>query len=283
MAGRLQGKVAFISGIAKGQGRAHALRFAQEGADIIGFDVCAPMPGQGSSPSTEADLAFTVEQVEKLDRRVVAGVADSRDRASVQAVYERGLAELGRLDIVVANAGVTPAGSGSLDLSDDDWRGAIDIDLTGVFNTVAIPVPTLIEQGTGGSIIITSSSLGLKPFRGLPSYVAAKSGVIGLMRTMALELGEHSIRVNTVHPTAVGTDMLLNESIYRMYRPDLENPTKEDAMPAFKSIHALPVPYVDPSDITNAVLFLASDEARMVTGVTFPVDAGMIIKLPDVY
>lgn len=278
MAGRLDGKVALISGAARGQGRSHAVRFAEEGADIIAFDICSPVRAQASSAATADDLAETVAMVERLDRRIVWAEADVRDDAAVRAVLDRGVAELGRVDVVVANAGITPFGVASADLAEEDWQSVIDTNLTGVFNTVAPAAAQMVEQGGGGSIIMTSSSLAIRAVQGLSHYVAAKLGIVGIMRTMALELGEHSIRVNTVHPTAVGTEMLLNDANYRMFRPDLEAPTQEDALPAYRSLHVLPIPWVEAEDVTNAVLFLASDESRYVTGLTMTVDAGMTIK-----
>jgi SDR family mycofactocin-dependent oxidoreductase len=278
MAGRLEGKVAFISGAARGQGRSHAVRCAEEGADIIAFDICAPVHSQGSSAATEADLAETVAAVQKLDRRIVAEKIDARDGAAVQQFFDRAVAELGRVDVVVANAGITPTGVRSVDLPEEDWQAVIDTNLTGVFNTVKPAVSKMILDGHGGSVIMTSSSLSLRAVQNLSHYIAAKHAIVGLMRTMALELGEHSIRVNTVHPTAVGTDMLLNDANYQMFRPDLENPTQDDALPVYRSLHVLPIPWVEAIDVTNAVLFLASDESRYITGTTLAVDAGMTIK-----
>ncbi|WP_224400985.1 mycofactocin-coupled SDR family oxidoreductase [Pseudonocardia sp. ICBG1034] len=278
MAGRLAGKVALVSGAARGQGRAHTVRLAEEGADIVAFDVCAPLPAQGAPPATPEDLAATVKAVEATDRRILSARLDATDRPGVQALVDQAVAEFGRIDVVVANAGLTSSGTCSVDTTEEDWRSVIGTNLTGVFNTVTTAVPHMIAAGNGGSVIMTSSSVSLRAVQNLSSYIAAKHGLVGLMRSMALELGEHSIRVNTVHPTAVATDMLLNEQNYRMFRPDLTDPTHEDALPAYRSLHVLPIPYVEAADIAHAVAFLASDEARYITGTVLPVDAGMSIK-----
>jgi (+)-trans-carveol dehydrogenase len=274
MAGRVEGKVAFITGAARSQGRSHALRLAQEGADIIAVDICEPVPSiQLYPPATEEDLAETVRQVEALDRRIVAKKADVRDGAALKAALDDGVAELGRLDIVLANAGVFEI-QAALDLTDDAWREMIDINLTGVWNTCKVALPHLLEGGRGGSIVLTSSVAGLKGIPNTVHYTAAKHGVVGIMRTLANEFAPQSIRVNSVHPTSVDTVMIQNERTWGLFQPDNPNPTQESAAPVFQSINALPIPWVDPVDISNAVLFLVSDEARYITGVTLPVDAG---------
>jgi SDR family mycofactocin-dependent oxidoreductase len=274
MAGRVEGKVAFITGAARSQGRSHALRLAQEGADIIAVDIAGPVPSiQMYPPATEEDLAETVRQVEALDRRIVARKADVRDSGALKAALDEGVAELGRLDIVLANAGVFEI-QAALDLTDDAWREMIDINLTGVWNTCKVALPHLIEGGRGGSIVLTSSVAGLKGIPNTVHYSAAKHGVVGIMHTLANEFAPHSIRVNTVHPTSVDTVMIQNEKTWGLFDPDNPNPTKESATPTFHTINALPVPWVDSVDISNAILFLASDEARYITGVTLPVDAG---------
>jgi SDR family mycofactocin-dependent oxidoreductase len=280
MAGRVEGKVAFITGAARGQGRSHAVRLAEEGADIIAVDIAEDIdsvrrfyPG-----ATEADLAETVKQVEALDRRIVATKADVRDYGALKQALDDGVAELGHVDIVSANAGIFIFGEEAHLVTEGDWQDVIDINLTGVWHTAKAAVPHLIDQGTGGSIILTSSTAGLKGFQNVAQYTAAKHGVVGLMRTLALELAPHSIRVNSVHPTSVNTTMIQNEATWKLFLPDIQHPTMEQAAEAFTAINALPVPWVEPRDISNAVLFLASDEARYVTGVTLPVDAGFTIK-----
>jgi SDR family mycofactocin-dependent oxidoreductase len=276
MTGRLEGKVAFITGAARGQGRSHAVRMAEEGADIIAVDVCEEIESvkrfyRGTS---EADLAETVEAVEALDRRIVATKADVRNYAALKDALDDGVAQLGHVDIVSANAGIFHFGEPTHQVSDSDWADVLDINLTGVWHTAKAVIPHMIEQGTGGSIIITSSVAGLKGAANVAAYVASKHGVVGLMRTLALELAPHSVRVNTVHPTAVGTDMILNDGVYRLFLPGTESPTREQAAETFRALHPLPVAWVEPVDISNAVLFLASDESRFVTGTELKVDAG---------
>jgi (+)-trans-carveol dehydrogenase/(-)-trans-carveol dehydrogenase len=278
MAGRVAGKVAFITGAARGQGRSHAIRLAQEGADIIAVDICEDVTGIPYPGATEADLAETVKQVEALDRRIVAAKADVRDYAGLKAALDDGVAQLGRLDIVSANAGIGTSPHHAWEIDDATWQTMIDINLTGVWHTAKAAIPHLIEGGNGGAIILTSSAAGLQAYENIAHYVSAKHGVVGLMRTLALELAPYSIRVNSIHPTQVDTPMIQNEATYRLFRPDLDHPTRDDFAPASQSVNALPIPWVEPVDISNAVLFLASDEGRYVTGVTLPVDAGTIIK-----
>jgi len=277
MAGRVAGKVAFITGAARSQGRSHAIRLAQEGADIIAIDIAGPVGSVTAYPmATEADLAETVKEVEALDRRIVATKADVRDPQALKAALDDGVAQLGRLDIVCANAGIFQTVP-SLDLDNADWQETIDINLTGVWNTVKAALPHLIAN-KGGSIILTSSVAGLKPMPNAIHYGAAKHGVIGIMRTIAFEFAQYGIRANSVHPTGVDTIMVQNESIYALFDPANPHPTRESAEAIFTMGNALSVPWVDPVDISNAVLFLASDEARYITGVTLPVDAGAMLK-----
>ena len=277
MAGRVAGKVAFISGAARGQGQSHAVRLAEEGADIIAFDVNGPVDSQGAPPASAADLAETVKLVEAMDRRIIAGQVDARDLEAVTTFLDDGVAQLGRLDIVSANAGVQGNPGPVAELSAAEWQGVIDTNLTGVFNTVKPAIRHLIA-GRGGLIAITGSSIALRAQPGLGAYGSAKTGVIGLMRALALELGEHSIRVNSIHPTTVRTPMLINPINFKLFRPDLDNPTLEDVEPIYRTLNVLPVPYMEPVDVSNALLFLASDEARYITGVALPVDAGYSLK-----
>ncbi len=274
--GRVAGKVAFITGAARGQGRGHAVRLAEEGADIIAVDICRQVDTVPYPMATPEDLAETVKEVEALGRRIVAVEADVRDHDALKDAVDRGVAELGRLDIVVANAGISSMAP-TEEMSVRTWRDVIDINLTGVWLTAKVAIPHLKAAG-GGSIIITSSVAGLKAHPNVAHYVAAKHGVVGLMRSLALELAPYHIRVNSIHPTQVDTPMIMNEPTYRLFLPDMENPTREDFAPVSQAMHALPTPWVDPVDISNAVLFLASDEARYITGVTLPVDAGAVIK-----
>jgi (+)-trans-carveol dehydrogenase len=276
--GRVEGKVAFITGAARGQGRSHAIRLAEEGADIIAVDICGQIDSVPYPMATREDLDQTVKAVEALDRRIIATQADVRDGAALRAAVDDGVAQLGRLDIVSANAGIASTADGTATLSDRDWQDMIDVNLTGVWQTCKATVPHLLAGGRGGSIILTSSAAGLMAYPNIGHYVAAKHGVVGLMRTLALELAPHNIRVNSLHPTQVDTPMIMNETIFRLFMPDEENPTAAGFAPVSQEMNALPIPWVEPVDISNALLFLASDEARYITGVTLPIDAGAIIK-----
>lgn len=278
MNGRLEGKVALITGAARGQGRSHALRLAQEGADIIALDACEAQPHVPTAPATEADLAETVAQVEALDRRIIAHRADVRSQEQIDAVVSAGVADFGRLDIVSANAGIAMTPRLAHEMGDEEFVDMQDVNLVGVWRTAKSAIPHMIDAGNGGCIVLTSSEAGLKPYANAASYVAAKHGVVGLMRTLAVELAPHMIRVNSIHPTQVDTPMIMNETTMRLFRPDLEHPTRVDFAVASQSTNLLPIPWVDPVDISNALLFLASDEARYITGVPLPVDAGCFLK-----
>jgi SDR family mycofactocin-dependent oxidoreductase len=276
--GRVEGKVAFITGAARGQGRSHAVRLAREGADIIAVDICAPIDNVVYPPSTPADLAETADLVKGLDRRIVTAQVDVRDYDALKSAVDAGVEQLGRLDIVVANAGIGNAGNRLHKIPEDIWQDMIDVNLTGVWKSVKAAVPHVISGGRGGSIILTSSVGGMKALAHTGHYIAAKHGVVGLMRTFAVELGQHMIRVNSVHPTQVNTPMAMNDVTFRLFAPHKENPGPEDFAPMSQMMHTLPVPWVEPEDISNAVLFLASDESRYVTGVQLPVDAGALLK-----
>jgi len=273
--GLLDGKVAFVTGAARGQGRSHARRLAEEGADIIAIDACVTPDWLSYDLASEADLAQTVKEVEALDRRIVARRADVRDLGAVRAVLDAGVAELGgRLDIVCANAAIIsqPAPTWEIDL--DQWRELLDVNLTGVFVTLKAAIPHMIAAGNGGSIALTSSGAALISGAGLGDYKVTKAGVLSLTRTLACELAGHFIRVNALCPTAVDTPMIQNEALYRAFRPDLENPGREDVKAGFQTMNLLPIPWVEPADISNAIVWLASDAARYITGITLPVDAG---------
>jgi (+)-trans-carveol dehydrogenase len=274
--GRVEGKVAFITGAARGQGRSHAVRLAEEGADIIAVDVCGAIESINYASAIPEDLAETVRQVEALDRRIIAAEADIRDADTLRRVVDDGVAELGRLDIVAANAGI---GGGSptvaVDITPARWQEMLDINLTGAWNTCRVAAPHMIAGGRGGAIVITTSTASLKGYAHVGHYVAAKHGVVGLMRTLATELGPHSIRVTNIAPTQVATDMLLNEEMYRLFCPDKEAPTQQDLAEASRAMHKLPTPWVENIDISNALLFLASDEGRFITATTLAVDAGV--------
>jgi SDR family mycofactocin-dependent oxidoreductase len=279
MAGRVEGKVAFITGAARGQGRSHAVRLAQEGADIIAIDVCGPVSSNSViPPATPDDLAETADLIKALDRRIVTAEVDVRDFDAVRAAVDAGVEQLGRLDIIVANAGIGNGGQTLDKTSEEDWQAMIDVNLSGVWKTVKAGVPHLISGGQGGSIILTSSVGGLKAYPHTGHYIAAKHGVVGLMRTFAVELGQQSIRVNSIHPTNVNTPMFMNGGTMKLFRPDLENPGPDDLKVVAQMMHVLPVGWVEPADISNAVLFLASDEARYITGLPVTVDAGSMLK-----
>jgi (+)-trans-carveol dehydrogenase len=278
MAGRLEGKVAFVTGAARGQGRSHAVRLAEEGADIIAVDVCAQLDGVRFPMSTPADLDETVALVKDRGRRIHAVQADVRDHDALKATVDEGVRQFGRLDVVAANAGLGSDGALLADMTEKTWRDMIDVNLTGVWLTAKVSIPHLIAGGRGGSIVLTSSVGGLRGHAHIGHYIAAKHGVVGLMRTLAWELGPHAIRVNSLHPTQVNTPMVMHEGTYRMFRPDLENPTVDDFAAVSQGMHLLPVPWVEPVDISNAIVYLASDEGRYLTGVTLPVDAGALLK-----
>ena len=279
MAGRVEGKVAFVTGAARGQGRSHAMRLAEEGADIIAVDLAGQIDTVPYAMATPDDLAETVKEVEALDRRIHAVTADVRDYGAVKAALDDGVAQLGRLDIVAANAGIFSFGKADV-LEEKSWQDMIDVNLTGVWHAVKAAIPHLKAGGQGGSIVLTSSTAGLMPFENMAHYTAAKHGVVGLMRVLAVELAPDFIRANSVHPTTVNTDMIQNDATYELFAPDLpkEQRTKEVVGERFQTLNALPISWVEARDISNAVLFLASDEARYITGVTLPVDAGSLIK-----
>ena len=279
MTGRLEGKVAFITGAARGQGRNHAVRMAEQGADIIAVDICEEI--DTVTPfyplATSDELQQTVKEVEATGRRIVARKADVRDLDGLQAAFDAGVDELGRIDIVLANAGIATYGK-SWELTSEMWKDMIDVNLTGVFHTAKVAIPKLIEQGEGGSMVFTSSIGGLKGIQHVAHYVSAKHGIVGLMRTMSNELAPYDIRVNTVHPTNVATIMVKNPGTYSMFVPDDPEPTEEKAIPGMVGLNSLAVPWVECDDITNAILYLTSDDGRYVTGTTMTVDAGAFTK-----
>lgn len=277
MADRMAGKVAFITGAARGQGRGHALRLAAEGADIIAVDRCAEVDSPPYPMPTEADLAETAREVEKLGRRIVSRVADVRDFDGLQAAFDAGVAELGRIDVVVANAGIVSFGR-TWEFTAQQWQEMIDTNLTGVFHTAKVAIPTLIEQNEGGCLLFTASIAGTKGIQTVGHYTAAKHGVVGLMRTLANELGPHGIRVNTINPTNVNTAMIRHPAMYETLSASDAEATLENAEATMRSMNVLSTPWVEVSDVSNAVAFLASDEARFVTGAAFPVDAGAAVK-----
>ena len=269
--GKLDGKVAFITGAARGQGRSHAVRLAQEGADIIAVDICAQIETVGYPMAEPADLDQTVKEVEAQDRRIVATQTDVRDVAALRSVFEAGMAELGPVEIVLANAGIGP---GSPVPGDQDWEDAIAVNLTGVWNTGRVAIPSMIEAGRGGAIVLTSSTGGLmgpgSDSPGLLGYTVAKHGVIGLMRCWANLLAPHMIRCNSVAPTACRTPMAANINFDDLMK---YNPALASAL-----TNAMPVDLIEPIDVSNAIAWLVSDDARYVTGSVIPVDAGSLNK-----
>jgi SDR family mycofactocin-dependent oxidoreductase len=282
--GRVEGKVAFITGAARGQGRSHALRLAEEGADIIAVDICHDLPTNDYPLASPDDLQETVQLVEKYGRRIVAVEADVRDRASLAAALTQGIAELGKLDVVVAQAGIMPLGGNP---PMQAWTDVVDTNLLGVINAIHASIPHLTE---GGSVIATGSaaafmvgiqiaSPGDNP--GGAGYAYAKRALSEFVHELARNLAPRMIRANVVHPTNCNTPMLNSDPMYKAFRPDLPNPTREDALVAFPSQNAMPIPYVEPVDISNAVVFLASDESRYVTGLQLKVDAGSYLKFHD--
>ncbi|MCW2630722.1 mycofactocin-coupled SDR family oxidoreductase [Mycobacterium sp.] len=275
--GKLDGKVAFITGIARGQGRSHALTLAREGADIIGLDLCrtpASVPYHGA---TLADLEETVRLVEDTGRKIVAEQADVRDLAQVQAVFDAGIAQFGRVDIVLPNAGIC-AGGLTWEITPEAWQEMLDINLTGPWHTVRVAIPTMIEQGQGGAIVFTGSVDALKGSANIASYAAAKHGITGLMRSLANEVGQYGIRVNSINPGHVDTIMLGNEFVWGLFRPDLDKPTKDDVVESFRGTNLLPEPWMQPEDVSNAILYLVSDEGRFATGTTQLLDTGFLAK-----
>jgi SDR family mycofactocin-dependent oxidoreductase len=280
--GLLEGKVAVITGAARGQGRAHAIRFAEEGADIVAMDICRDVetvPYKGARPE---DLAETVAAVEKLGRRIIATQTDVRDGKAVTQAVDNGVSELGRLDAVVANAGITSYVR-SEEMSEDGWMTMIDVNLNGVWRVCRAAMPHLINAKRGGSMTLTSSTSSYVGLPNLNHYSAAKGGVVGLMQSLAVELGPHMIRVNTLHPTTVKTPMALNQATYDLFLPGagLSADRIEDeaqVAEAFKGLNAMPIPWIEPVDLANAAVFLASDMGRYISGTQLRVDAGSGVK-----
>lgn len=262
----LLNKVALVTGAARGTGRTHCERFADEGADIIALDV----------DGAAADLADLADAVKQRGQRCFTAVADVSSFDEVQAAVDEGAWEFGRLDVVVANAGIHSASAPSWEVTAEDWQRVIGVNLTGVWHTVKAAIPHF--GPAGGSVVIISSTNGLRGTANTAGYTSTKHAVVGLARTLANELGPKRIRVNTVHPGAVGTPMVLNPETFKRIRPDLENPTAEDVAEVLAARNLLPVPWVEPEDISNAVVFLASDEARYITGTQLVVDAGLTQK-----
>jgi SDR family mycofactocin-dependent oxidoreductase len=271
MPGRLEGKVAFITGGARGQGRSHALRLASEGADIIAVDIAAQIDSVPYALGTLDDLAETAKAVEALDRRIFTAQADVRDKAALSAAFEAGTTEIGPADIVLANAGIAPM---ALNEPPEVWQDVIDVNLTGVFNTIETAYPSMVSRGAGGAIVLTTSTAGINGLGGPDpaslAYAASKHGVVGLMSAYANLLAKHLIRVNAVAPTGVRTPMIMNDAMAAML--EASGKANRDLR------NALPVEAIDAADVSSAIAYLVSDEAKYVTGVTLPVDAGFTNK-----
>jgi SDR family mycofactocin-dependent oxidoreductase len=270
--GKLDGKVALITGGARGQGRSHAITFAREGADIVVCDLASQIETVPYAMSNPDDLSETVKLVEEQDRRCIAMQADVRDTAQVKSVVDRAIAEFGHVDILIANAGIV-APVPLVDISDEAWSDMVGTDLTGVFKSIRAVAPHMIERRSG-RIIATSSMVGKTGVPGLSHYVAAKWGVIGLVKSAALEFGQYGITVNAVCPTNVDTPMIQNQAMYSLFAPDIPNPSRDDVVPGFTSLNALPVPWVQVQDISEGMLYLAAESGRYVTGETLTVAAG---------
>jgi SDR family mycofactocin-dependent oxidoreductase len=274
--GKLDGKVALITGGARGQGRSHALTFAREGAEIIVCDVAEGLPTVPYPLASAGELADTARMVEDLGRRCLAVQADVRDSEGMRGVVERAVSEFGRIDILLANAGIESFGT-AWELTDEQWDEMIAVNLTGVWKSCRAVAPHMIER-RAGVILLTSSIAGLKGLANQAHYCAAKHGVVGLMRALAIELAPHGVRVNTVHPSSVDTPIIKNQAMYTLFSGGKPDATLEEVTPAFRALNLLDTPWIEPQDISNAMLWLASDDARYVTGATLPVDAGLLAK-----
>ena len=279
MAKPLEGKVAFITGAARGQGRSHAIRLAKDGADIIAIDLCDAVGSVSGfyDPATPEDLAETVRQVEALDRRIVATKADVRDIKALTRAVDDGVAQLGRLDIVVANAGIFTFGAETHKVDEQSWQDLMDINVTGVWHSYKAAAEHLIAAGAGGSVIIISSLAGFKGLANVAAYTTTKHAIVGLMKVLANELGPHGIRVNTIHPNSIDTPMVKNSRTYGLFRPELDDPQAEDAEPAFAGLNPMGKAWIETEHVSNAVAWLASDQSYYVSGGQIPVDAGAAV------
>lgn len=273
----LTGKVAYITGVARGQGRSHAIALAKRGVRIVGLDICAPVESAPYEMANEAELAETEALIKEVGGDCILTVGDVRSLDDQIAAVNSAVERWGRVDIVLGNAGVCTYGDLAT-MSVEKWQEMMDIDLTGVWMSARAAAGPMIEAGNGGSMIFTSSTAGLRNLNQIGHYVAAKHGVTGLAKAFANELAPHNIRVNSLHPSNCRTEMMLNTGVAKMFRPDLDSPTWEDAVDSYGTIHLLNTPWVEPEDVSNAVVFLVSDEARFITGAAIPVDAGMLAK-----
>ena len=274
---QLDGKVAFITGLARGQGRSHALTLAKEGADIIGLDLCGEIESTTYPGTTRADLEETERLIKELGRRAVLSQADVRVYGEVESAFKRGIEQLGRVDIIIPNAGIC-AGGKTWELTTDAWRETIDINLTGAWHAVKAAVPTLISQGQGGSVVFIGSTEALKGAENMSCYAASKHGITGLMTSLSRELGQYNIRVNSVNPTCVDTNMIQNPYVWGLFQPDNPNPTRASVEDSFTRTHILPVPWMEPVDVSRAILYLVGESGRYITASTLTIDAGFIVK-----
>jgi SDR family mycofactocin-dependent oxidoreductase len=274
--GHLDGKVAFITGATRGQGRSHAVTLAEAGADIVAIDIDHDIESVFYPLASVHDLDETGVLVEKTGQRVLTRIVDVRDSGALDDVVAEAVRSFGHIDVVSANAGIATTMAKTWELSEADWNDVIDVNLTGVWRTVKAVIPPMIAADRGGCIVLTSSLAGLKGYSNIAGYVAAKHGVNGLMRTLANELGPYNIRVNTVCPGLIHTDMMMNQPTYDVFRPELEHPTKQDATEVFRSMQVLPTDWLEARDVSEVISWLASDAARFITGTAIPVDAGQI-------
>jgi (+)-trans-carveol dehydrogenase len=278
MSGRLAGKVALVTGAARGQGRSHAIALAREGADIIAIDICEQIDSAPYALATPEDLRLTVSEVESLGRRVVASELDIRDLAQLAGVVDAGVAELGRLDIVSANAGISSPAGLAHEISEQSWEDMVGVNLTGVRHTARVATPHILKGGLGGSITITGSISGQHAYHHIAHYAAAEHGVVGLTRAVASELAPESVRVNAIVPGQVNTSILLNEQTYGVSLPDRDDPNLSDFAAASLKLDAVPVPWVESIDASNLLVFLASEEARYITGAVIPIDTDFLLS-----
>jgi (+)-trans-carveol dehydrogenase len=269
----LTGKVAFITGAARGQGRSHAVRLAEEGARLVLVDACRTLETVPYPMATSQDLLDTTSLAKAAGAEVLTAELDVRDLPGLHELAGQAMDRFGRIDMVIANAGISSPAP-TLTMSEPVWQEMIDVNLTGVWKTIAATVPHIQAGGRGGSVVIVSSLAAIAPHENIAHYTAAKAGLIGLMKVLAKELAPEGIRVNTIHPGTVATPMVLNDSTYRLFRPDLDAPTQSDLEVATRTLHAMPVALLEPADITATVLHLVSDAGRYITGTTQLIDAG---------